>query len=202
MYLTAPGGRRTRRYVERYGRPVGSTDRPGSAPARASFRIDSAKSALLIEARSTVGPIELATAALTGSAEVLLSAQGLDSSATPTANIELAVESLTSGNALYDAEVHRRLDARRFPHIRAQLRAATLLDEQRWGLEGSLTIHGTCRAMSGSADVRLVKGDRLRIVGEQLIDIRDFAISLPGTLMLRIYPDVMVRFRLEAQREG
>jgi hypothetical protein len=68
-------------------------------------------------------------------------------------------------------------------------------------LEGGLTIHGTTRTMTGSADVRLLARDRMRIVGEQLIDIRDFAISLPSTLMLRIYPDVMVRFRIEARRE-
>lgn len=163
--------------------------------------IDAAASALLIEARSTVGPIELATTALTGAAEVGLSGDRIDPRSSPTAVIELEVESLTSGNALYDAEVHRRLNARRFPLIRAELKAAHPLDGHRWALDGGLTIHGTTCAMSGSADVRMVKPDRLRIVGEQVIDIRDFSISLPSTLMLRIYPDVMVRFRIEALRE-
>ena len=55
---------------------------------------------------------------------------------------------------------------------------------------------------SGSADVQVLGTDRLRIYGEQVIDIRDFAISLPATLMLRIYPDVTVRFRIEAVRGG
>lgn len=183
---------------DRYGRRVGS-EQNVEAPVQASFVIDTAASALLIEARSTAGPIELATTALTGSAEVRMTAGSLEGATRAT--IELEVSSLTSGNALYDAEVHRRLDARRYPVIRAALHGARALDAHRWALEGGLTIHGTTRDMSGSADVRLVAPDRLRILGEQVLDIRDFAISLPSTLMLRIYPDVMVRFRLEAQRE-
>lgn len=174
-----------------------------TASSRPRFVIDTAASALLIAARSTVGPIELATTELTGVADVTLSASGgLDEASAPTAAIELPVHSLTSGNALYDAEVHRRLDSGRFPLIRAELQAARPLDGRRWSLEGGLTIHGTTRSMTGSADVRLLDEDHMRIVGEQVIDIRDFAISLPSTLMLRIYPDVMVRFRLEARREG
>ncbi len=173
----------------------------GAGSGRASFVVDPAASALLIEARSTVGPIELATTALTGAAQVTLTDGRIARDAVPAAALELEVESLTSGNALYDAEVHRRLDARRFPVIRADLAGATPLDEHRWSLEGGLTIHGTTRSMRGSADVRLLRSGILRIVGEQVIDIRDFAISLPSTLMLRIYPDVTVRFRIDARRE-
>jgi polyisoprenoid-binding protein YceI len=169
---------------------------------RVVFVVDPAASALLIEARSTVGPIELATASLTGRADVGLAGDELDAMAAPRASIELPVASLTSGNGLYDAEVRRRLDAQRFPMIKAELGSAASLDGRHWSLDGDLTIHGTRRALSGRADVRLISAQRLRIVGEQVIDIRDFAISLPTTLMLRIYPDVMVRFRIEARREA
>ena len=178
---------------DRYVRGVDET----GALVTTRFAIDSAASALLIEARSTVGPIELATTALTGFADVAVDGESLRGATSAT--IELAVESLTSGKALYDAEVHRRLDARRYPVIRAELKGARQLDVHRWALEGGLTIHGTTRDMTGSAEVRLMQSRRLRIIGEQVLDIRDFAISLPSTLMLRIYPDVMVRFRLEAR---
>lgn len=181
---------------------MGTTPTADAGSTRETFVVDPATSALLIEARSTVGPIELATTTLTGAADVTLADGLLDAASEPTAAIELHVDSLTSGNALYDAEVHRRLDARRFPLIRAELASARPIDEHRWSLVGSLTIHGTIRSMQGSAEVRLLSSGRLRIVGEQVIDIRDFAISLPSTLMLRIYPDVMVRFRIEARREG
>ena len=39
----------------------------------------------------------------------------------------------------------------------------------------------------------------LSITGEQVIDIRDFDITSPTVLMLRIYPDVVVKLYLEAE---
>jgi len=39
------------------------------------------------------------------------------------------------------------------------------------------------------------------ITGEQVFDIRDFAIPSPTVLMLRIYPDVRVRLHAEAESE-
>ena len=39
------------------------------------------------------------------------------------------------------------------------------------------------------------------ITGEQVLDIRDFAIPSPTVLMLRIYPDVRVRLQVEAEPE-
>ncbi len=44
-------------------------------------------------------------------------------------------------------------------------------------------------------------GHRLVITGEQVLDIRDFAIPSPTVLMLRIYPDVRVRLQVEAEPE-
>jgi hypothetical protein len=55
-------------------------------------------------------------------------------------------------------------------------------------------------AMSGHFDVEQLDEDQVTVVGEQAIDIRDFSISLPSTLMLRIYPEVIVRFRIEGRR--
>lgn len=166
------------------------------------FVIDPASSALLVAARSSVGPVEFATTAVSGTADVAVTPDGLDVGQPPIATLLVPVDSLTSGNALYDAEVRRRLDARRFPTIRAELRAARALDEHRWALTGDLTIHGTTCALSGTADVRLVEGDRLLVHGEQVVDMRDFGIALPTALMLRIFPDCTIRFRFEAVRES
>ena len=39
------------------------------------------------------------------------------------------------------------------------------------------------------------------LTGEQVLDMRDFAIPSPTVLMLRIYPDVRVRLQVEAEPE-
>lgn len=177
----------------RYGPRVGRS-------AAARYAIDESASGLLIEARSTVGAIELATSALNGEAELVMDDGELAD--VPSAQVQLAVESLTSGNALYDGEIYRRLDSQRYPTIRAELRGATRKATDEWVLEGDLTIHGTTRTMATAARTEITGSGRVAVYGEQVIDIRDFAISLPRTLMLRIYPDVLVHFRIEVVREG
>jgi polyisoprenoid-binding protein YceI len=164
----------------------------------ARFQVRPGDSAVLIEARSNVGPIVLATTDLSGTALVDTSD---DQFALTAAELRIPVTSLHSGRQLYDAEVHRRLDAQRYPLISADLRAARRLNGARWSLDGAVTIHGTVRPMTGAAEL-LLDGEHLRASGEHVVDIREFGISLPSALMLRIYPDVTVRFRLEASSVG
>ncbi len=174
--------------------PLGST--------RSRFVLDPDMSALLVATRSSVGPIEFATTHVTGTAEVAVTDGAIDTQLPATAALRVPVDSLSSGNSLYDAQVRERLDSRLFPTITLELRGAQALDSTNWALTGDLTIHGTTRTLAGSADIRLVDATRLRVRGEQIIDIRDFAIELPSALMLRIFPDVTVRFHFEAVREG
>ena len=57
------------------------------------------------------------------------------------------------------------------------------------------------RPAQGTVSVEVRLDGRLVITGEQVFDIRDFAIPSPTVLMLRIYPDVRVRLHAEAELE-
>jgi polyisoprenoid-binding protein YceI len=168
--------------------------------SRSTFEVQPTSSAVLIEARSTVGPIEIATTEVSGQACLTMVGDDLETAEEPAANLDLPVASLRSGTPLYDAEVHRRLDAQRYPSIRAELRSARSIANNRWAVSGDLTIHGTTRSMAGTAECTLMTSELLTVSGQQVIDIRDFDIVLPSALMLRIYPDVTVRYRIEALR--
>ena len=123
----------------------------------------------------------------------------------PTAGqIDIDVAGLRSGNGLYDAELLRRIDARRFPTATVELRRLRRQRARRPVPPGRapLTFHGvTETGARGRSSVEGALGDRLVITGEQVFDIRDFAIPSPTVLMLRIYPDVRVRLQAEAERE-
>lgn len=173
----------------------------GGTTSRVRYEVQPELSAVLIQARSNVGPIELATTAITGRAEATLTDGVLDLDDPPTAAIDIPVASLSSGNTRYDREIHRRLDSQRFPQIAAELASARRAGGIGLAVAGSLTIHGMTVTMSGNFDVESIDADTLRIVGEQAVDIRDFSISLPSTLMLRIYPEVIVQFRIEGARD-
>jgi polyisoprenoid-binding protein YceI len=112
---------------------------------------------------------------------------------------EVPVRSLRSGNALEDAELQRRVDAGRFPTIVGELRRATKLDDEgRFEVEGDLTFHGVTRPATGELLLTL-QGDRLRIEGESVFDVRQFGVKPPRILMLRVDPEVRVRIALVAE---
>jgi DNA-binding PadR family transcriptional regulator len=200
--------------------PVSSTS-PASARARAHdspvravadaktpswtgrrFSVMADRSVVLIEARSTVGPISFGVIGLTGWIEAEASDGGIRLSPDTAAHLDISVDGLRSGNSLYDAELLRRIDARRFPTASIDLHDASELGfGNRYRLEGELTFHGATRSLEGTVEASLHPDHRLVVTGEQVVDIRDFGLASPTVLMLRIYPDVRVRLHVEAEPE-
>jgi DNA-binding PadR family transcriptional regulator/polyisoprenoid-binding protein YceI len=175
-----------------------ASDRTASAPQPATFRLVPERCAVLIEVRSTVGPISFGTIDISGTIQAVVDG-ALRTDVRPTGHLTIDVRGLNSGNHFYDAELLRRIDARRFPTATVQLRECTASGPgSRYRLAGELTFHGVTRPAEGSVSVE-VKSDRLVITGEQVFDIRDFAVPSPTVLMLRIYPDVRVRLHAEAE---
>jgi polyisoprenoid-binding protein YceI len=154
---------------------------------------------VLVEARSTVGPISFGALGLTGVIEVDVADGQVVPDSRPSALVEVPISSLRSGNRLYDAELLRRIDAARYPVVTLDLhQGAALGVGDRYRLAGSATVHGVTRAVTGTVEVHLGADGRLDVTGEQVFDIRDFGIESPTVLMLRIYPDVTVRLHVEA----
>lgn len=169
---------------------------------RKRFRLVADRSVVLIEVRSTVGPISFGAVGVTGSIAAELEGDTIRPGTQPAARIEVAVDGLSSGNVLYDAELARRIDARRYPVATLDLQECVAIgSESRYRLGGQLTFHGVTRSAYGTVHVSAAGADRLVVTGEQVFDIRDFAVPSPTMLMLRIYPDVRVRLHVEADVE-
>ncbi len=206
--------RRPRPAVDPGGRDVGDRGGPALEHLEAAteckdrslvtrrFSLVPDRSAVLFEVRSTVGPLSFGAIGVTGSVEAVV-ADGTIRSVTPSsARLEVDMSDLHSGNSMYDAELSRRIEARRYP------KANVVLDEcvpggqgHRYLLKGELTFHRVTRPIQGTISVDVHTDRRLVITGEQVFDIRDFAIPSPTVLMLRIYPDVRVRLHAEAEAE-
>ncbi|HVE24873.1 MAG TPA: YceI family protein [Sporichthya sp.] len=166
----------------------------------ALFVVDPAESAVLVEARSNVGPISFASVRVDGRAELELDDVDIDAAAVLCAEMHIPISSLESGNSLYDAELSSRLEHRRYPIITVQMRAARALGGGEFSAEADVTIHGTTRRLAGTLSVTMPDENTLVALGRHVVDIRDFAITLPAMLMLKIYPDVSVQFRVTATR--
>jgi DNA-binding PadR family transcriptional regulator len=173
----------------------------GTQWAVESFRVVPDRSVVLVEARSTVGPISFGAIGVTGWIETEVSTGAVRGNAHTRAHLQIAMDGLRSGNGLYDAELSRRIDARRFPNATIDLRECDeVWAEERYRLTGDLDFHGVTRRVQGTVEVTSALDDgRLVVTGDQALDIRDFDIASPTVLMLRIYPDVRVRLHVEAE---
>jgi len=171
-------------------------------PERKRFRVAPDRSAVIVRARSNVGHIEFATTELAGVIDIDSDGTGVLTDQAPKATVEVDVGTLASGNALYDAELRRRIDARRFPSAVVELRAADRVESSdRYVLNGTLTMHGITREVSGTVTARFREPASIVITGEHVFDIRDFDLPAPATMMLKIYPDVRVQLHLEADAD-
>jgi PadR family transcriptional regulator, regulatory protein PadR len=189
--------------------PLVRSDAPaGSAPPAPAdgtqgvqrFSVSPDRAAVLIEARSTVGPITFGAIGIVGWIETTVGDGALEPGEHTRAHLEIALERLASGNRLYDAELLRRIEARRHPLVTLDLDAVSPIGPpERFALVGSIEFHGVRRQLQGTVVASMPNPRTLAIRGEHGFDIRDFGISSPTVLMFRIYPDVMVKLQLEAE---
>jgi polyisoprenoid-binding protein YceI len=113
--------------------------------------------------------------------------------------IEVPVATLKSGNPLEDAELQRRIDARRYPTIAGEVRGADAVDDEgRFRVEGEIIFHGVTQTVTGEIQAS-VDGKRIVVEGEHIFDVREFGIKPPRILMLRVEPDVQVSIKLIAE---
>ena len=114
--------------------------------------------------------------------------------------LELAVERLTSGNQLYDRELRRRIDARRYPTIAGRVTPSPRRPAPRYVVTGEISFHGKTRTFSHGMQI-VVTDERLTLTGEDVFDIREFGMKPPSMLMVRVYPEISVRVELQGTRD-
>ena len=110
-------------------------------PAR--FAVVPDRSAVLVEARSTVGPLTFGVMGLTGEIGTQVADGVVCADERTTATVLIPTEGLRSGNAIYDAELSRRIDARRYPVVTLALHDCVPSGvPDRYRVGSDVTIHG------------------------------------------------------------
>jgi polyisoprenoid-binding protein YceI len=167
------------------------------------YRIAPERSQVWIEARSSLHPIHGEGRGLEGSIEAEVIDGRLDLNGVPKIRLQLPVESLKSGKSMEDAEMMRRIDARRYPTIRGEVVEIKQSADGRYQVRGDLTFHGITKTVDGEVSISVPDGDGTIVFeGEQTFDIRDFGVTPPKILMLKVHPDVKVRVRVVAEQEA
>jgi polyisoprenoid-binding protein YceI len=154
-----------------------------------------------IDARSSLHPIHSETTGLEGWFEADVQGGGrINPAVTPHARLELAVDEMTSGNPLYDREMRRRIDARRYPTISGQLTFMKSTEHDgRYLVGGEITFRGVTKPYEDEVTLTQLDDATVRLEGEHTFDVRDFGMEPPRILALRVYPDVKVRVEIIAK---
>ncbi len=115
----------------------------------------------------------------------------------------MSLRELTSGNSLYDTELKRRIDARRYPEatLRLEQVARAAADSNPFELSGRIELHAVERPLAGVVTIERLERDMMVIRGQQTLDIREFELDVPTTLALKISPEVSVEMHLEARAQ-
>lgn len=156
------------------------------------------RSTVVVEAHSTLGPILFEAVGTQGEVEATVEDGVIVADAPVRGRLEVDLRRLVSGNSLYDAELARRIDVHHFPTVVVELTEHAPVDRTRHFVRGTLTFHGDTHELDGTVQVEARGPADLQVVGEQSIDIRRFGIPQPSMLMLRIFPDVIVRLFVAA----
>jgi polyisoprenoid-binding protein YceI len=166
------------------------------------FDVQPGRSAVLVKARSNVGPISFATSEVKGVISAEIDGKVIDLEAPITADLTVSLRELTSGNSLYDTELKRRIDARRYPEATLHLeQVERAVESKEFGLSGRIELHAVVRPLHGVVTVERLERDRMVIRGQQTLDVREFGLDVPTTLALKIYPEVSVEMHLEARAQ-
>jgi polyisoprenoid-binding protein YceI len=178
---------------------------PGNGKVMAPIRyiLDSVRSCVWVSGRSSLHPINTETRGITGWFEAATQTDGsLDLDQRVSGELALAVERLTSGNQLYDRELRRRIDARRYPTISASL-TQILRDgsHPNYLVTGDVSFHGKTRTFEHGMQIELTDGG-IALTGADLFDIREFGMKPPSMLMVRVYPEISVRVELHGVTES
>jgi polyisoprenoid-binding protein YceI len=170
-------------------------------PARYIF--DSIRSCVWVSGRSSQHPNNTETRGITGWFEASGRNDGsLELDGPISGELQLAVERLTSGNQLYDHELRRRMDARRYPTIAGRLTGIVADGSHpRYTVAGDIAFHGKTRSFAHVMDIEIGE-DEVSLTGDYVFDIREFGMKPPSMLMIRVYPEIAVRVELYGTRES
>ena len=166
------------------------------------YTLDSVRSCVWVSGRSSLHPINTETRGITGWFEAAGRADGsLDLEQPVSGELELAVERLTSGNQLYDRELRRRMDARRYPTIAGRV-SKIVLDgaHPHYAVTGDISFHGKTRTFEHGMQIE-AHDEGVALSGEDVFDIREFGMKPPSMLMVRVYPEISVRVELHGVRD-
>lgn len=155
------------------------------------YTIDPAAATIAFNATTSLHPV-VAKAPVAGWFEAEIADGRFVPGSTLAGEFEIAVDGISSGNPLYDAETRRRIDVNAHPLIRAELAIAASVDERSASIEGTVHFHGESVLLEGELEL----GPGPVLTGAGTVDIRWWGLKPPSLLVFKVQPEVLIEVSL------
>jgi polyisoprenoid-binding protein YceI len=158
------------------------------------YQVVDAESRVEISGKSSLHPIhgQLRPGSLTGSLTLADDSDEPAPAAAPEGHLELPITALSFGNAMYDRELPKRVEAGRYPTVTLRLDEAKPDGEGTWRVTLSLTVHGVTKSFQEAVRVSRGADGKLTVSGSHRFDVRDFDIQPPKMFGMKVHPDFEV----------
>lgn len=160
---------------------------------RIRYDLDPTRSQVWIEGSSSIHPIRASASGLHGWLELMVTANGVGAAPKVEGEVRVEVDRLKSGNPIVDAETRRRIDARQHPEIVGVVTSSSRLAPATLALTGDIAFRGETHAVDGELSL-VLDGSEVRLTGSQTFDVRDWGLQPPRVGLLRVRPEITVRF--------
>lgn len=163
----------------------------------AEYRVIDSESEIRIDGKSSLHPIhgQLRPGHLSGSLTIEGDGADLGPGSAWEGRLELPITAFSFGNAMYDRELPKRVEAGRYPAVTLNLEGVEPDGDGRWRLSLSLTVHGRTKSFQQTVEVSQIAAGKLAVSGSHHFDVRDFGIEPPKMLGMKVHPEFEVTVR-------
>ena len=161
------------------------------------YTLDPDAATVAFNASTSLHPV-VARAPVTGWLEAEINDGRFVEGAELSGRLEIAVESIRSGNSLYDAETRRRINVGANPLIVAEITSTLAITDTSATVEGNVSFHGGTVLLEG--ELHLGPGQVL--TGEGTVDIRWWDLHPPRLLAFKVEPNVVISVEIPLVEEA
>jgi len=160
------------------------------------FEFDPTASLMSVDGRSTLHPIHAEATGITGWIKADITPD-TGQAAVHAGRFDIPLAGLSSGNVLYDAELRRRLDIRRYPEATGVVSDWQPTSQTgTYRVKGDVTFRGVTRNVEDDMCLSTEDDRTVILSGTRIFDVRQFGMNPPRLLAVRVHPDVTISIAL------
>jgi polyisoprenoid-binding protein YceI len=161
----------------------------------AEYKVAAGRTSVEINGKSSLHPLHgvLRPGVMTGTFRATEAGGQLDPAQPPSAHVELPIVAFSFGNAMYDRELPKRVDADRFPTVTVDLEGFEPAEGDQWKATITLTVHGVAKTFEELVTVSRPDDRSISLSGSHVFDVREFGIQPPKMLGMKVHPDFTVK---------